>query len=405
MSHTYLNTMPDVNGFFGKFGGAFLPPQLEVPFAEIKKAYEELKNSPQFIEELKYVRKHFQGRPTPITFAKNLTAFCGGAKIYLKREDLNHTGSHKLNHCMAEVILAKHLGKKKVIAETGAGQHGVALATAAAYFGLECEIHMGEVDIKKEHPNVVRMKILGAKVVPATHGLKTLKEAVDSAFESYLKDTQNAIYCIGSVVGPHPFPMMVRDFQSIISLEAKEQFLEHEKALPNNVVACVGGGSNAMGIFAHFIENEEINLYGVEPMGKGNKIGEHSASLTYGSEGIMHGFNSIMLKDANGEPAPVHSIGSGIDYPSVGPEHAYLNSISRTKVGHCNDDEAIDAFYKLSQLEGIIPALESAHAVGFAMKLAPTLSKDKTILVSLSGRGDKDIDFVVENYPVPNAKF
>lgn len=405
MTKTYLNAFPDENGFFGKFGGAFLPPVLEAPFAEIKKAYEELKNSPQFIEELKYVRKHFQGRPTPITFAKNLSKACGGAKIYLKREDLNHTGSHKLNHCMAEVILAKHLGKRKVIAETGAGQHGVALATAAAYFGLECEIHMGEVDIKKEHPNVVRMKILGAKVVPATHGLKTLKEAVDSAFESYLKDTQNAIYCIGSVVGPHPFPMMVRDFQSIISLEAKEQFLEHENKLPDNIVACVGGGSNAMGIFSHFIEEKEVNLYGVEPMGKGNKIGEHSASLTYGSEGIMHGFNSIMLKDDKGEPAPVHSIGSGIDYPSVGPEHAYLNSVSRTQIGHCNDDEAIDAFYKLSQLEGIIPALESAHAVGFAMKLAQTLPSDKTILVNLSGRGDKDIDFVVENYPVPNAKF
>lgn len=405
MSNSYLNTMPDANGFFGKFGGAFLPPQLEEPFAQIKEAYEQLKNSSEFIEELKYVRKHFQGRPTPITFAKNLTAHCGGAKIYLKREDLNHTGSHKLNHCMAEVILAKHLGKKKVIAETGAGQHGVALATAAAYFGLECEIHMGEVDIKKEHPNVVRMKILGAKVVPATHGLKTLKEAVDSAFESYLKDTKDAIYCIGSVVGPHPFPMMVRNFQSIISLEAKEQFFEHEKALPNNVIACVGGGSNAMGIFAHFIEHKEVNLYGVEPMGKGEKIGEHSASLTYGSEGIMHGFNSIMLKDDKGEPAPVHSIGSGIDYPSVGPEHAYLNEIKRTQVGHCNDNEAIDAFYKLSQLEGIIPALESAHAVGFAMKLAKTLSSDKTILVNLSGRGDKDIDFVVENYPVPNAKF
>jgi tryptophan synthase beta chain len=249
------------------------------------------------------------------------------------------------------------------------------------------------------------MKILGAKVVPATHGLKTLKEAVDSAFESYLKDTDNAIYCIGSVVGPHPFPMMVRDFQSIISLEAKEQFFEHENALPDNVVACVGGGSNAMGIFAHFIEEKEVNLYGVEPVGKGENIGEHSASLTYGSEGIMHGFNSIMLKDDKGEPAPVHSIGSGIDYPSVGPEHAYLNSIQRTQIGHCNDDEAIDAFYKLSQLEGIIPALESAHAVGFAIKLAKTLSQDKTILISLSGRGDKDIDFVVENYPVPNAKF
>ena len=405
MNKSYLESMPNEKGFFGKFGGSFIPPALEKPFEEIKKAYEELKKSPQFIEELKYVRKHYQGRPTPISFAKNLTNFCGGAKIYLKREDLNHTGAHKLNHCMAEVILAKHLGKKKVIAETGAGQHGVALATAAAYFGLECEIHMGEVDIKKEHPNVVRMKILGAKVVPATHGLKTLKEAVDSAFEAYLADTQNSIYCIGSVVGPHPFPMMVRDFQSVIGFESREQFFEHESKLPDNVVACVGGGSNAMGLFSGFIDDKEVNLYGVEPMGKGEKIGEHSATLTYGQEGIMHGFNSIMLKDKNGNPAPVYSIGSGIDYPSVGPEHAYLKESGRSKVGLCDDNEAIDAFYKLSQLEGIIPALESAHAVGFAMKLAKTLSKDKTILVSLSGRGDKDIDFVIENYPIPNAKF
>ena len=405
MNKSYLESMPNEKGFFGKFGGSIIPPTLEKTFEEIKKAYEELKKSPQFIEELKYVRKHYQGRPTPISFAKNLTNFCGGAKIYLKREDLNHTGAHKLNHCMAEVILAKYLGKKKVIAETGAGQHGVALATAAAYFGLECEIHMGEVDIKKEHPNVVRMKILGAKVVPATHGLKTLKEAVDSAFEAYLADTQNSIYCIGSVVGPHPFPMMVRDFQSIIGLECREQFLEHENKLPDNIVACVGGGSNAMGIFSGFIDDKEIELYGVEPMGKGNKIGEHSATLTYGEEGIMHGFNSIMLKDENGNPAPVYSIGSGIDYPGVGPEHAYLKESGRSKVGLCNDDEAIDAFYKLSQLEGIIPALESAHAVGFAIKLASTLPKDKTILVSLSGRGDKDIDFVIENYPIPNSKF
>ena len=405
MNKSYLETMPDNNGFFGKFGGSFIPPVLEKPFAEITKAYLELKNSPKFIEELKYVRKHYQGRPTPISFAKNLSEYCGGAKIYLKREDLNHTGAHKLNHCMAEVILAKYLGKKKVIAETGAGQHGVALATAAAYFGLECEIHMGEVDIKKEHPNVVRMKILGAKVIPATHGLKTLKEAVDSAFEAYLKDTDNSIYCIGSVVGPYPFPMMVRDFQSIIGLEAKEQFLEHENKLPDIVTACIGGGSNAMGIFAGFIDEKQVELYGVEPMGKGNKIGEHSASLTYGEEGIMHGFNSIMLKDIEGNPAPVYSIGSGIDYPSVGPEHAYLKESGRTKVGLCNDIEAVDAFYKLSQLEGIIPALESAHAVGFAMKLARTLPKDKTILVNLSGRGDKDIDFVIENYPIPNAKF
>ncbi|MEV9498831.1 tryptophan synthase subunit beta [Aliarcobacter butzleri] len=405
MNKSYLESMPDSNGFFGKFGGSFIPPELEKPFEEIKKAYEELKNSPKFIEELKYVRKHYQGRPTPISFAKNLTQFCGGAKIYLKREDLNHTGAHKLNHCMAEVILAKHLGKKKVIAETGAGQHGVALATAAAYFGLECEIHMGEVDIAKEHPNVVRMKILGAKVVPATHGLKTLKEAVDSAFEAYLADTKNSIYCIGSVVGPHPFPMMVRDFQSIIGFEAREQFLEHEGKLPDAVAACVGGGSNAMGIFSGFIDDKEVELYGVEPMGKGDKIGEHSASLTYGEEGIMHGFNSIMLKDKDGNPAPVYSIGSGIDYPSVGPEHAYLKETGRSKVGLCDDNEAVDAFYKLSQLEGIIPALESAHAVGFAMKLAKTLDKEKTILVSLSGRGDKDIDFVINNYPIPNSKF
>ncbi|MCX6052875.1 MAG: tryptophan synthase subunit beta [Campylobacterales bacterium] len=405
MKKSYLESHPDENGFFGKFGGSFIPPVLEQPFADITKAYIELKNSPLFIEELKYVRKHYQGRPTPISFAKNLTKHCGGAKIYLKREDLNHTGAHKLNHCMAEVILAKYLGKTKVIAETGAGQHGVALATAAAYFGLECEIHMGEVDIAKEHPNVVRMKILGAKVIPATHGLRTLKEAVDSAFESYVPQAESAIYCIGSVVGPHPFPMMVRDFQSVIGFESKEQFLEHENSLPDNIVACVGGGSNAMGIFSAFIEEENINLYGVEPMGRGDKIGEHAATLTYGTEGIMHGFNSIMLKDENGEAAPVYSIGSGIDYPSVGPEHAYLKESGRTKVGLCNDEEAIDAFYKLSQLEGIIPALESAHAVAFAMKLAKTLGKDKTILVNLSGRGDKDIDFVIENYPIPNAKF
>ena len=324
MNKSYLETMPDNNGFFGKFGGSFIPPSLEKPFADITKAYFELKNSPAFIEELKYVRKHYQGRPTPISFAKNLTEFCGGAKIYLKREDLNHTGAHKLNHCMAEVILAKYLGKKKVIAETGAGQHGVALATAAAYFGLECEIHMGEVDIAKEHPNVVRMKILGANVIPATHGLKTLKEAVDSAFEAYLKDPENSIYCIGSVVGPHPFPLMVRDFQSVVGFEAKEQFLEHENKLPDVIAACIGGGSNAMGIFSAFIDEKEVELYGVEPMGKGSNIGEHSASLTYGEEGIMHGFNSIMLKDEKGEAAPVYSIASGIDYPSVGPEHAYL---------------------------------------------------------------------------------
>ncbi|MGB5918162.1 tryptophan synthase subunit beta [Arcobacter sp.] len=404
MKESYLSSYPDEKGYFGRFGGSYIPEQLIKPFEEITKAYNEIKNSEEFIKELKYVRRHYQGRPTPVSYAKNLTQFCGGAKIYLKREDLNHTGAHKLNHCMAEVILAKHLGKKKVIAETGAGQHGVALATAAAYFGLECEIHMGEVDIKKEHPNVLRMKILGAKVVPVSHGLKTLKEAVDSAFEAYLADTDNSIYCIGSVVGPHPFPMMVRDFQSIIGIEAREQFWGHENKLPNYVIACVGGGSNAMGIFSGFIDDEGVNLYGVEPLGRGENLGEHAASLTYGSEGIMHGFNSIMLKDEKGEPAPVYSIGSGIDYPSVGPEHAFLKDSGRTKVGLCDDIEAVNAFYKLSQLEGIIPALESAHAVAYAMKLAPTLSKEETILVNLSGRGDKDIDFVIENYPLVDLK-
>jgi len=392
--------MPDGKGFFGKFGGAFIPPQLEEPFREITEAYMRLSKSYDFLNELKTIRKHYQGRPTPVFYCKNLSRFIGGGQIYLKREDLNHTGAHKLNHCMAEALLAKHLGKTKLIAETGAGQHGVALATAAAYFGLECEIHMGEVDIKKEHPNVVRMKILGAKVVPATHGLKTLKEAVDSAFEAYLKDTKNQLFAIGSVVGPHPFPKMVRDFQSVVGFEAKEQFYEMTGKLPDAVTACVGGGSNAMGIFSAFIE-DPVELIAVEPAGKGEKLGEHAASLTYGSEGVMHGFNSIMLKDANGEPAPVHSVGSGIDYPSVGPEHAYLNSISRTEVGLCNDTEAIDAFYKLSQHEGIIPALESAHAVAYAMKYAKQ-NPDKAILVNLSGRGDKDIDYVIENYPIPS---
>jgi len=395
----YLDTMPDENGYFGQFGGSFIPPELEKPFKEIKDAYMKLSKSHHYIKELRDIRKHYQGRPTPVYHAKNLSDYCGGGQIYLKREDLNHTGAHKLNHCMAEGLLAKYLGKKKLIAETGAGQHGVALATAAAYFGLECEIHMGEVDIKKEYPNVVRMQILGAKVVPATHGLKTLKEAVDSAFEAYVKDTDTQMFAIGSVVGPHPFPMMVRDFQSIVGIEAKEQFHEMTGNLPDVVAACVGGGSNAMGIFSGFFD-DAVDLYGVEPMGKSAEIGDHSASLTYGKEGVMHGFNSIMLSDENGEPAPVHSIASGIDYPSIGPEHAYLSSIGRTKVGHCNDEDAIDAFYKLSQHEGIIPALESAHAVAFAMKYAAG-NPDKSILINLSGRGDKDIDFVVENYPIP----
>ncbi len=399
MNKSYLESNPDENGYFGRFGGAYIPPQLEKPIQEISEAYDELSKSFDFLDELKKIRKHYQGRPTPIYYARNLSKYCGGGQIYLKREDLNHTGAHKLNHCMAEALVAKHLGKTKLMAETGAGQHGVALATAAAYFGLECEIYMGEVDIEKEHPNVVRMKILGAKVVPVTHGLKTLKEAVDSCFEAYVPQADTALYAIGSVVGPHPFPKMVRDFQSVVGKEAKEQFLDMTGKLPDNCVACIGGGSNAIGLFSGFI-NDPVKLHGVEPLGVGTKLGQHSATLTYGEEGVMHGFNSIMLKDENGEPAPVYSVASGIDYPSVGPEHAHLREIGRTIVGTIDDDEAIDAFYKLSQYEGIIPALESAHAVAYAMKLARENPKE-SILINLSGRGDKDIDFVVEKYPIP----
>lgn len=393
---SYLKKFPNTEGFFGRFGGSFVPDEIKKAMEEINSAYDLIAQNSDFIAELRKIRKHFQGRPTPIYFAHNLTKKYQGAGIYLKREDLNHTGAHKLNHCMGEALLAKFMGKRKLIAETGAGQHGVALATAAAYFGLECEIHMGEVDIAKEHPNVVRMKILGAKVVPVGFGAKTLKEAVDSAFEAYLKDLDNSLYAIGSVVGPHPFPKMVRDFQAVVGMESREQFLEMTGELPDLVVACVGGGSNAMGIFSGFID-DCVELIGVEPLGLGSKLGQHAASLNYGSEGIMHGFNSIMLKDSNGDPAPVYSVASGLDYPSVGPEHAYLNSIARTKAVTILDQEAINAFFELSKNEGIIAAIESSHAVAYALKIAPEL-KGKKILVNLSGRGDKDIDFIVEKY-------
>lgn len=396
MDKPYFKKFPDEFGFFGRFGGSFVPDSIKQAMNEINTAYDLMAQNSDFIAELRKIRKHFQGRPTPIYFANNLTKKYGGAGIYLKREDLNHTGAHKLNHCMGEALLAKFMGKKKLIAETGAGQHGVAIATAAAYFGLECEIHMGEVDIKKEHPNVVRMKVLGAKVIPVTFGAKTLKEAVDSAFESYLKDPKNTMYAIGSVVGPHPFPKMVRDFQAIVGVESREQFLDMTGELPDIVCACVGGGSNAMGIFSGFIE-DAVELVGVEPLGKGSALGQHAASLSYGSEGIMHGFNSIMLKDKGENPAPVYSVASGLDYPSVGPEHAYLHSIGRTKVATISDKEAIDAFFILSKNEGIIPAIESSHALAYALKVAPDL-KGQKILVNLSGRGDKDIDFVVENF-------
>ncbi|MDD2374127.1 MAG: tryptophan synthase subunit beta [Eubacteriales bacterium] len=392
----YRKNYPDKNGFFGNYGGAFIPPQLEDEFKNIYTAYETICQSSKFISELRRIRKEFQGRPTPTYHCERLSNSISNCQIYLKREDLNHTGAHKLNHCMGEGLLAKFLGKKKLIAETGAGQHGVALATAAAFFGLECDIYMGEVDIVKQAPNVARMKLLGARVIPVSHGLKTLKEAVDGAFEGYMKEYETAIYCIGSVVGPHPFPLMVRDFQMVVGIEAREQFMEMTGNLPDAVVACVGGGSNAAGILTPFIA-DPVDLYGVEPMGRGTAKGEHAASLTYGSEGIMHGFRSIMLQDEAGEPDPVYSVASGLDYPSVGPEHAFLRDLGRVKYGSVSDDEAIDAFFFLSRMEGIIPALESAHAVAYAMKLAREMGSG-SILVNCSGRGDKDLDYVLENY-------
>ncbi len=396
--YKYLREYPNEEGYFGEYGGRFLSDELIPAFEEITTAYETICHSAQFIAELRRIRRDFQGRPTPVYHCERLSRTLGDGtcQIYLKREDLNHTGAHKLNHCMGEGLLAKYMGKKKLIAETGAGQHGVALATAAAYFGLECEIHMGEVDIAKQTPNVTRMKILGAKVVPVTHGLKTLKEAVDSAFEAYARDYKDAIYCIGSAVGPHPFPMIVRDFQMCIGEEMKSQFKEMTGLLPDAVVACVGGGSNSIGTFVPFI-GDPVDIYGVEPLGKGSTLGEHAASMTYGSKGTLHGFESYLLQDKNGEVAPVYSIASGLDYPSVGPEHAMLKDMGRIKYDTISDDEAMEAFFKLSKLEGIIPAIESSHALAYAMKLARE-RKQGAILVTLSGRGDKDIDYVVENY-------
>ena len=393
---TYLKDYPNSEGYFGRFGGAYISDELKEAFKEVNDAYLTICKSAKFINELRRIRKEFQGRPTPVYHCERLSQSVGSGRvqIYLKREDLNHTGAHKLNHCMGEGLLAKYLGKKKLIAETGAGQHGVAIATAAAYFGLECEVHMGIVDVKKQQPNVARMKVLGAKVVEVTRGEGTLKEAVDSAFESYLKQYKDAIYCIGSVVGPHPFPMMVRDFQSVVGVEAREQFIEMTGELPDVITACVGGGSNSIGLFAPFLD-DPVRIVGVEALGDGK--GANSASITYGSEGVLHGFNSIMLKDDNGNVLPAYSVASGLDYPSVGPEHAFLYDVGRIEYDGVTDNEAIDAFFKLSRLEGIIPALESSHAVAYAIKLAKTMHHG-SILVNLSGRGDKDLDYVIEKY-------
>ena len=393
---TYLKKFPDKNGYFGEYGGQFLPPEFIPAFKEIDDAYEEICHSAQFINELRRIRREFQGRPTPVYHCERLSKHFGKCQIYLKREDLNHTGAHKLNHCMGEGLLAKYMGKKKIIAETGAGQHGVALATAAAYFGLDCDIYMGEVDIAKQHPNVIRMKMLGARVIPVTHGLKTLKEAVDAAFDAYLKEYETSIYCIGSVVGPHPFPKMVRDFQSVIGIEAREQFLEMTGILPDAVTAAVGGGSNSIGMFVPFLA-DPVDIIGVEPLGRGSGIGDHAASIAYGKKGILHGFESYLLQDENGDPLPVYSIASGLDYPATGPEHAYLHDCGRVQYTSISDDEAMEAFFLLCKYEGIIPAIESAHAVAYAIKYAKE-HETGSILACLSGRGDKDIDYVYEKY-------
>ncbi|MBP8770705.1 MAG: tryptophan synthase subunit beta [Thiopseudomonas sp.] len=394
MSTDTFAAMPDAQGFFGPYGGQFVPDHLKAIMDEINASYEEICACPEFQAELASLFADYVGRPSPIFHAKRLSEQLGGAQIYLKREDLNHTGAHKINHCLGEALLAKFMGKKKVIAETGAGQHGVALATACALVGIPCEIHMGQSDIEKEHPNVMKMKILGCRLIPVTRGAATLKEAVDSAFEEYLKNPEDFIYAIGSVVGPHPFPKMVRDFQSIIGKESRQQFLERHQRLPDYVTACVGGGSNSIGMFSAFLNDVNVQLVGVEPAGEGLDTQRHSATLTKGKPGHLHGMACYVLEDAEGNPASVHSIASGLDYPGVGPQHSYLKDLGRVQYDSVTDQETLDAFMRLSRVEGIIPALESAHAVAWAMRKAPTLTPEQTILISLSGRGDKDADYV-----------
>lgn len=400
-SKALSTSLPAEDGYFGQdktYGGAFLPPPLEPIMKQVGEEYAKIKVDPEFLSELARLRKTFIGRPSPIYHCQNLSNKLGGAQIYLKREDLNHTGSHKINHCLGEALLAKKMGKTKVIAETGAGQHGVALATMAANLQLECEIHMGEIDIKKEWPNVRRMQVLGANVVPATHGGKSLKEAVDSAFEAYMADPEHMLFAIGSVVGPHPFPGMVRDFQAIVGFEAKEQFKEMTGGKPDMLLACIGGGCNSLGLFTAFLDDDDVELVGVEPAGHGLDKGEgfHSAVLTLGTPAVLHGMKCYTLLNEEGEPAKVHSCASGLGYPGVGPQHSLMKDLGRVQYETATDEEVIDAFFELSRMEGIIPALESAHAVAYAMKIAKDMPTDKTLLINMSGRGDKDLDYVCD---------
>lgn len=396
MAQESLNPLvtPDHLGNFGQHGGKIAHPALAKALEEIEQGFRQIIDDPEFLAEMKRLQATYVGRPSPIYHARTLSK--NGAQIFLKREDLNHTGAHKINHCIGEVLLAKKLGKKKVIAETGAGQHGVALATAAALLGLECEIHMGVVDIAKEHPNVSRMKILGATLVPVSDGAGTLKEAVDSAFASYMQQIDDSMFAIGSVVGPAPYPEMVAYFQSIVGHEAREQFTNQYGGLPDEVIACVGGGSNALGLFNAFIDDKEVALVGVEPAGEGLEIaGRHAATMTKGKFGNIQGFNCYYLQEEDGTPSAVHSIASGLDYPGVGPQHCYLKDIGRGRYETATDQECLDAFLALSRQEGIISALESSHAVAYALRRAKELGSDKRLLVNLSGRGDKDIDFVL----------
>jgi tryptophan synthase beta chain len=385
------------NGKFGNFGGKYIPETLVPAIEELEESYKKFRNDSNFKKELKDYLENYAGRPTPIYLAKNLTEYVGGAKIYLKREDLLHGGAHKTNNTLGQCLLAKKMGKKRIIAETGAGQHGVGTALASAVLGLECEIYMGLKDTERQKLNVFRMKLLGSKVHPVKSGTQTLKDAINEALRDWITNVENTYYVIGSVVGPHPYPMIVRDFQSIIGKEIKKQIRKINGTLPNAIVACVGGGSNAIGSFYPFIGDQEVSLYGIEAEGSGLKTGKHSATLSAGSTGILHGMQTYLLQDKMGQISATHSISAGLDYPGVGPEHSYLKEIKRVNYKSCTDDDAIKAFVILSEKEGIIPALESAHAISYGMKLAKKMKKSETIVITLSGRGDKDVE-IVQNY-------
>lgn len=385
-----------MKGKFGKFGGQYAPETVMNAVIKLEEEYEKASADPKFMEKYKYYLKEYVGRETPLYYAEHLTKKLGGAKIYLKREDLNHTGAHKINNALGQILLAIRMGKKRIIAETGAGQHGVATATVAAMFGLECEVFMGEEDIQRQSLNVFKMKILGAKVTSVTTGTGTLKDAVNEAMKNWVGNVEDTFYVIGSTVGLHPYPTMVRNFQRVIGDEARNQILRKENKLPDYVIACIGGGSNAMGIFYPFIEDSSVKLVGVEAAGKGLNTDQHAATISKGDIGIIHGMKTYVLQDEDGQIMPVYSISAGLDYPGVGPEHAHLHHINRAKYVCATDDESINAFMELSKVEGIIPAIESSHALAYVMKLAPTLTSDKIIIVNLSGRGDKDINTVAE---------